>query len=121
METCSWSSTRTIRSVGDRTRWTRISDRSRLRPDGEVEGSVVFAGYGLTSSADVEKPYDSYAGLDVKDKIVMVLRFVPEEVDAERRAELNLHARVRYKALLAREAGAKASTGRHGAKLAECR
>ena len=76
--------------------------------DGEVEGSVVFAGYGLTSSADLEDPYDSYAGLDVKDKIVMVLRYVPEDVDPERRAELNLHARVRYKALLAREAGAKA-------------
>jgi Tol biopolymer transport system component len=76
--------------------------------DGEVEGSVVFAGYGLMLSADAEKPYDSYRGLDVKDKIVMVLRYVPEEVEPERRAELNLHARVRYKALLAREAGAKA-------------
>ncbi len=76
--------------------------------NGEVEGPVVFAGYGVTSSADIERPYDSYAGLDVKDKIVMVLRYVPEEVEAERRAELNLYARVRYKALLAREAGAKA-------------
>lgn len=74
----------------------------------EVEGPVVFAGYGLTAPGDVERPYDSYAGLDVKDKIVMVLRYVPEGVSPERRAELNRYASVRYKALLAREGGAKA-------------
>jgi hypothetical protein len=73
-----------------------------------VEGPVVFAGYGLTAPGDLERPYDSYAGLDVKDKVVMVLRYVPEGVSPERRAELNLYSSVRYKALLAREAGAKA-------------
>jgi hypothetical protein len=74
----------------------------------EVEGPVVFAGYGLTAPGDIKRPYDSYAGLDVKGKIVVALRYVPEGVDSERRAELNLYAGVRYKALLAREAGAKA-------------
>src|SRR5262249_24780408 len=44
----------------------------------------------------------------VKDKIVLVLRYVPEGVDAKRRAELNRYAGLRYKAMLARSHGAKA-------------
>ena len=43
-----------------------------------------------------------------KDKIVLVLNYLPEEVDMKRRQELNLYAGLRYKALLARERGAKA-------------
>ena len=69
-----------------------------------VTGDVVFAGYGLSTPGG----YDSYAGLDVADKIVVVLRYVPEEVDAERRAELNRYAGLRYKAMIARDRGAKA-------------
>jgi hypothetical protein len=42
---------------------------------GSLTAAVVFAGYG--ASAD-EFGYDDYAGLDVKDKIVMVLRYEPE-------------------------------------------
>jgi hypothetical protein len=75
---------------------------------GDVDGQVVFAGYGLTTPGDNEQSYDSYAGLDVKDKIALVLRYVPEDVGTERRAELNLYSGIRYKAMLAREAGAKA-------------
>jgi hypothetical protein len=73
----------------------------------EVEGAVVFAGYGLKVPGDDEKGYDSFSGLDVKDKIVLVLRYVPEDVDMERRQELNLYAGLRYKAMTARENGAK--------------
>ena len=69
-----------------------------------VEGEVVFAGYGLSTPGGD----DSYAGVDVSDKIVVVLRYVPEEVDAERRAELNRYAGLRYKAMVARDRGAKA-------------
>src|SRR5271165_7529333 len=39
---------------------------------GTITGSAVFVGYG--ASAD-EFQYDDYSGLDVKDKIVMVLRY----------------------------------------------
>lgn len=74
----------------------------------EVEGGVVFAGYGLTTPETIEDAYDSYAGLDVQDKIVVALRYVPEDVTPERRAELNLYSGSRFKALIAREAGAKA-------------
>ena len=76
--------------------------------NGEVEGQVVFAGYGLIVPGNNGVSYDSYAGLNVKDKIVLVLNDLPEEVDMKRRQELNLYAGLRYKALLAREHGAKA-------------
>ena len=72
----------------------------------DVQGEVVFAGYGLAVPGT--NGYDSYAGLDVTDKIVLVLRYVPEGVDAERRAELNRYAGLRYKAMIARDRGAKA-------------
>ena len=35
---------------------------------GKVESQIVFVGYGITA-----KGYDSYAGVDVRDKIVMVM------------------------------------------------
>ena len=69
---------------------------------------MVFAGYGLIVPGNNGVSYDSYAGLDVKDKIVLVLNYLPEEVDMKRRHELNLYAGLRYKTLLARERGAKA-------------
>jgi Peptidase family M28/PDZ domain/PA domain len=76
--------------------------------NGSVSGDVVFAGYGLRVPGREGKGYDSYAGLDVKNKIVLVLRYVPEGASPERRAELNRYAGLRYKALIAREHGAKA-------------
>lgn len=39
---------------------------------------VVFAGYGITAP---EYKYDDYAGLDVRGKIVMVLRYEPQDQD----------------------------------------
>jgi Tol biopolymer transport system component len=74
-----------------------------------VEGALVFAGYGLTVPGDkASESYDSYAGLDVTNKIALVLRYVPEDVEPKRRAELNLYSGLRYKALLARQHGARA-------------
>ncbi|MEZ5353715.1 MAG: M28 family peptidase [Bryobacteraceae bacterium] len=45
---------------------------------GKYDGSVVFAGYGITAS---EYGYDDYAGIDVKDKFVLILRHEPGEFD----------------------------------------
>ena len=73
----------------------------------EVEGQAVFVGYGLAVPGKPGEGYDSYAGLDVSNRIAIVLRYVPEEVEAKRRAELNRYAGVRYKAMLAREHGAR--------------
>ncbi|KAF0177672.1 MAG: component of the Tol biopolymer transport system [Limisphaerales bacterium] len=76
--------------------------------NGTVEGEVVFAGYGLSVPGKLGEGYDSYNGLDVSNKVVLVLRYVPEEADAKRRQELNRYAGLRYKALIARNRGAKA-------------
>lgn len=75
---------------------------------GVAEGEVVFAGYGLSVPEGGGDRYNSYDGLDVKDKIVLLLRFVPEAVEPARRAQLNRYAGLRYKAMMARERGAKA-------------
>ena len=74
----------------------------------EVEGEVVFAGYGLSVPGKAGEGYDSYAGLNVSNKIALVLRYVPEAVEIQRRQELNRYAGLRYKAMLAREHGARA-------------
>ena len=90
-----------------------------LRPDqdfrplsfsdnGSVTGEVVFAGYGLAVPGKAGEGYDSYAGLNVSNKIVLALRYVPEEVEPKRRQELNRYAGLRYKAMIARERGARA-------------
>jgi hypothetical protein len=76
--------------------------------NGEVTGDVVFAGYGLVVPNSQDFGYDSYQGLDVKDKIVVVLRYFPEDADQKTRAILARYADLRYKAQAARQRGAKA-------------
>ena len=50
---------------------------------------MVFAGYGLVApKAGEHKEYDSYVHLDVKDKWVIALRYVPEDVDSKVRQHL---------------------------------
>ena len=73
----------------------------------QATGSVVFAGYGLVVPDSQNFGYDSYAGLDVKDKIVVVLRYFPEDADQKTRAILARYADLRYKAQAARQRGAK--------------
>ncbi len=73
-----------------------------------VTGGVVFAGYGMVVPESQDFGYDSYATLDVEDKIVLVLRYFPEEMDQESRSTLARYSGLRYKALQARERGAKA-------------
>ena len=73
-----------------------------------VSGDIVFAGYGLSIPEEKGFGYNSYFGLEVKDKIVVVLRYVPEDVDDDVRAILVRYSGLRYKALHARELGAKA-------------
>ncbi len=42
-----------------------------------TDAPVVFAGYGITNRTTFGPAYDDYAGLDVKGKVVVVLRDVP--------------------------------------------
>ncbi len=83
---------------------------------GSVSAPVVFAGYG--ASAD-EFGYDDYSGIDVKDKIVVVLRYEPAGF-AEKAGNTGLtrHSQLITKAINARNHGAKAVVLVNG-KLAE--
>ena len=75
---------------------------------GKVSGEVVFAGYGITAP---EYNYDDYAGLDVKDKIVLVLRHEPQEFDDKSVFEgkvYTAHSQIFAKASNAKIHGAKA-------------
>ena len=75
---------------------------------GKVSGELVFAGYGITAA---ELNYDDYAGLDVKDKIVLVLRHEPQEFDEKSKFDgitMTLHSQFTSKASNARLHGARA-------------
>jgi Tol biopolymer transport system component len=82
---------------------------------GEVKASdIVFAGYGIETPDEATgengkkmEIYSSYAHLDVKDKWVLVLRYLPEGITQERRNELTRFASLRHKALVARQKGAR--------------
>lgn len=69
---------------------------------------VVFAGYGIVApAADGFEEYDSYGHLDVTNKWVVVFRYVPEGITPEFRQHLNRYANLRYKAMVARDRGAR--------------
>ena len=66
--------------VGDK---KKVAQSGQFMPlnfssSGEFSGKLVFAGYGVTAR---EYSYDDYAGIDVKDKFVIVLRHEPQEFD----------------------------------------
>ena len=74
---------------------------------------VVFAGYGMEIPEDVDgngkrtEAYSSYFHLDVKDKWVMMFRYLPEGISQEERVKFGRFASLRFKALTARQKGAK--------------
>ncbi|MFI5371554.1 MAG: M28 family peptidase, partial [Candidatus Eisenbacteria bacterium] len=77
-----------------------FSTNARLR------APVVFAGYGITAPG---YDYDDYAGLDARDKIVLVMTNEPGEMDSTSRFDGSVntpHAALRTKAINAREHGA---------------
>ncbi len=97
-------------SVGDR----KLQANKDWRPlffsqDGEIQPTeVVFAGYGIVAPATKDQPeYDSYTHLDVKGKWVLAYRFLPQDVTPERRQHLSAYSVPRYKAMVARDRGAK--------------
>ena len=76
--------------------------------NGDVSGEVVFAGYGIVVPDGQGFAYDSYATLDVTDRVVVVLRYFPEDAEPKTKAILSRYADLRYKAQAARQRGAKA-------------
>jgi len=96
------SAPRATESVNPAVRALSFSD------NGDVEAPMVFAGYGIVVPESQGFGYDSYATLDVKDKVVLVLRYFPEDADQKTRGILARYADLRYKAMQARQHGAKA-------------
>ena len=73
---------------------------------GEVSAPVVFVGYGASAE---ELGYDDYTGIDVKGKIVLVLRYEPAGfVTKSGNQGMTQHATMITKAINARNHGAKA-------------
>lgn len=85
------------------TQWTPLG----LSASGSVAADLVFAGYGITVK---DYGYDDYAGIDVKGKIVLVLRYEPPPKDEKspfrKHPDYSSHAALRTKANNAREHGA---------------
>jgi Zn-dependent M28 family amino/carboxypeptidase len=74
--------------------------------NGTLKAPLVFAGYGITAPGF---EYDDYAGLDVRDKLVLVMTNEPGEMDSTSRFDGSVntpHAELRTKAINAREHGA---------------
>lgn len=72
----------------------------------EIQGSVVFAGYGITAPA---LGYDDYAGIDARGKIVLVFQHEPQENDEHsvfQGAGFSIHSSPYLKTV---------NAGRHGA------
>jgi hypothetical protein len=115
------SSVKAVNSPGS---YSGTSDVQALSfsDDGDVTAPVIFAGYGIVVPDSQDFGYDSYATLDVKDKVVLVLRYFPEDADQKTKGILSRYADLRYKALAARQHGAKAMlvvTGPHSPNAGE--
>ncbi|MGH7873874.1 MAG: M20/M25/M40 family metallo-hydrolase [Candidatus Binatia bacterium] len=78
-----------------------------LSASAAVDAEVVFAGYGISAK---DYGYDDYAGIDVKDKIVLVLRYEPPPKDDRspfrKLPGYSIHSALRTKANNARDHGA---------------
>ncbi|MBI4892427.1 MAG: M28 family peptidase [Acidobacteria bacterium] len=76
--------------------------------NGKASAPLVFAGYGITAP---EYDYDDYAGLDVKGKVVVLLRHEPQEFDEKSKFAGKVytsHAQTQIKAVNAKFHGALA-------------
>ncbi|HLN84821.1 MAG TPA: PA domain-containing protein, partial [Candidatus Limnocylindrales bacterium] len=85
--------------------WTPLG----FSANGDAEAPLVFAGYGISAK---DYGYDDYGGVDVKGKVVVVLRYEPPPRDNKspfRKAPYySIHATLRTKANNARDHGALA-------------
>lgn len=74
--------------------------------NGKVAAGVVFAGYGITAP---DHNHDDYANLDVKGKLVIVLRYEPKSFtkhEAGKKPVYSIHSHLVNKAINARNHGA---------------
>jgi hypothetical protein len=104
------SSTSPLPASGRGAGGERLTRRLKLRDDflpvafsanGRAAGDCVFVGYGISAP---QLGFDEYAGIDVRGKIVVVLRRTPDNDTFGGR--FSRFAPLRYKAMTAREKGA---------------
>jgi aminopeptidase YwaD len=84
--------------------WTPLGFSSA----GAFSGTLVFAGYGINATPI---GYNDFDGIDVKGKVVLMLRYEPQEKDDTSKFDGRKPSRwsaMRYKVLQARERGAVA-------------
>jgi hypothetical protein len=82
--------------------WQAINSRGGH----DLSADLVFVGFGISAE---ELNFDEYANLDVKDKIVVIIRSEPQGKDKEsvfHRDTPSRHASIRSKTVAARRAGA---------------
>ncbi len=97
-------------TVGDQaltleTDWRPVAFSTSTKVDAS---EVIFAGYGLKApAAEGIEEYDSFVHLDVKDKWVVVFRFMPENFTPEQRQHFSRFSSLRFKAMQARDLGAR--------------
>jgi hypothetical protein len=76
---------------------------------GDVKDELAFVGYGITAP---DKEYDDYAGIDVKGRVVLAMRWEPVDEDGksrwEKRGDYTSNAAISRKAEAAAKAGAAA-------------
>jgi len=92
-----------LTAAGRRYRVTKDFQPLALSTRGEAAGPIVFAGYGIVAP---DLSYDDYAGLDVRGKVVLVLRHGPRWGTGDSPWERFLG--LRRKALTAHRQGAAA-------------
>jgi Tol biopolymer transport system component len=92
-----------LAGVGD-DEWTPLG----MSSSGTFRGPLAFVGYGIAAAP---LKYDDYAGIDLKGKVALMLRYEPQERDEKSIFDGKRPSRwsaIRYKILQARERGAVA-------------
>ncbi|TNE35272.1 M28 family peptidase [bacterium] len=75
--------------------------------NGDFKSDLVFAGFGIKTNNDSELNINSFDGINVKDKIVMIMDDMPANLDDKQQKGLVRYSSRMYKILTARELGAK--------------
>lgn len=90
--------------------WTPLS----FSQTGSIDaGEIVFAGYGIEApketgeDGETFEAYSSYFHLDVKDKWVLAFRYAPHKVSDSQRQRFMRYSSLRFKAMTARQKGAR--------------
>ena len=75
---------------------------------GEASGEILFAGFGLPTTGGNGETHNPYHGVDARNRIVLIYRDPPLESDLQHGGLSNQNTSLRYRAIIAREHGAKA-------------